>query len=54
MTPDTHAEAQPTLTDSARLLLESAGADLSGEEAGEAPHGPGPGDETVMAWARAM
>lgn len=54
MTPDIHAEAQPTLTESAKLLLESAGADMTGEDAGEGPHGPGPGDETVMTWARAM
>jgi hypothetical protein len=54
MTPDTHAEAQPTLTDSAKLMLESAGVDLSGAAMAETPQGPGPGDETVMTWARAM
>jgi hypothetical protein len=54
MTPDPHAEAQPTLTDSAKQLLESAGADMTGEAIIDIPHGPGPGDETVMTWARAM
>jgi hypothetical protein len=54
MTPDIHAEAEPTLTDSARQLLESAGADFAGSDAGESAQGPGPGDETVMTWARAM
>lgn len=50
---DPHAEAQPTLTDTARQLLESVGADVT-DAITDAPHGPGPGDETVMSWARAM
>jgi hypothetical protein len=53
MTPEPHAEAEPTLTDSARQLLEAAGIEPVLVEA-EAPQGPGPGDEKVMAWARAM
>ena len=55
MTPDPHAECEPTLTDSARQLLEAAGADLALlDSVGGEVQGPGPGDERVMAWARAM
>ena len=49
-----HAEAEPTLTESARQLLEAAGVDPAPQALTEAAHGPGPGDEKVMAWARAM
>jgi hypothetical protein len=54
MTPDVHAQAEPTLTDSARQLLEAAGLQPVSAECGEPPQGPGPGDDRVMTWARAM
>lgn len=54
MTPEPHAEAEPTLTDSARQLLEAAGVEPVLAEAAELPQGPGPGDERIMSWARAM
>jgi hypothetical protein len=54
MTPELHAEAEPTLTESARQLLEAAGVEPAMCEAAELSQGPGPGDERVMAWARAM
>jgi hypothetical protein len=54
MTLEPNAEAEPTLTDSARQLLEAAGLDPAPAEVAELPQGPGPGDERVMSWARAM
>jgi hypothetical protein len=54
MTPELHAEAEPTLTDSARQLLEAAGLEPETAECAAAPKGPGPGDDRVMTWARAM
>ena len=54
MTPEFHAEAEPTLTDSARQLLEAAGVSTDSAESDETPKGPGPGDDRVMTWARAM
>lgn len=52
MTPETIAEAQAALSEPV-LSLEAAG-EMVNIEAGETPQGPGPGDETVMSWARAM
>jgi hypothetical protein len=49
-----NAEAEPTLTDSARQLLEAAGLEPVIAEAADLPQGPGPGDEKIMSWARAM
>lgn len=49
-----HAEAEPTLTDAARQLLEAAGLDPAPQALTETAQGPGPGDEKVMTWARAM
>lgn len=54
MTPEPHAEAEPALTDTARQLLEAAGVEPVLADATELPQGPGPGDEKIMAWARAM
>lgn len=54
MTPEPHAEAEPALTDSARQLLEAAGVEPVMAETSELSQGPGPGDEKIMAWARAM
>jgi hypothetical protein len=54
MTPEPHAEAEPVLTESARQLLEAAGVEPVLSDATELAQGPGPGDERVMAWARAM
>jgi hypothetical protein len=54
MTPEPHAEAEPTLTDSARQLLEAAGVEPGFADPAELSQGPGPGDEKIMAWARAM
>ena len=51
MTPDTIADAETTLTET---FLLDAGSEVVNVEAGETPQGPGPGDETVMSWARAM
>lgn len=53
MTPDTHIDTQQTLADAADLMLDSV-CEVVNVEAGETPQGPGPGDETVMSWARAM
>jgi hypothetical protein len=53
MTPDTHAETDAIRADAA-LTLDSAPCEMVNIEAGDTPQGPGPGDETVMCWARAM
>jgi hypothetical protein len=52
MTPDIHEDALQGLSDPV-LTLDSIGEAVN-IEAGETPQGPGPGDETVMSWARAM
>ena len=49
MTPEPHAEAEPTLTDSARQLLEAAGVEPVLAAAAELPQGPGPGSRQAVA-----
>ncbi len=53
MTPDTHTDTDAIQAD-AVLTLDGCSSEVVNIEAGDTPQGPGPGDETVMSWARAM
>ena len=52
MTPELMEDIDPTAPEAA-LMLDSC-LDAINVEAGETTAGPGPGDDTVLTWARAL